>query len=116
MRAELGYYSAGILCACLSYVAMLQSPFAVTACVQSSSAPPPFVHASSCRCHGCQLPQLLRPLPKPSLCSALALHAGGPYLSQLRELVLRSNALRALPRALAEATSLQLLDAGENAE
>ncbi|EFN59504.1 hypothetical protein CHLNCDRAFT_138138 [Chlorella variabilis] len=39
---------------------------------------------------------------------------GGPYLAHLQQLVLRCNALRALPRALAGAPRLQLLDVGEN--
>ena len=42
--------------------------------------------------------------------------ADGPYLGQLQQLVLRSNALRALPPALAGAAQLQCLDAGENDE
>ncbi len=40
----------------------------------------------------------------------------GPYLASLRCLVTRSNRLRVLPPALAEAQQLELLDVGENEE
>ena len=55
--------------------------------------------------------QLLTGLPVHLLsCSP----AGGPYLGSLRQLGLRSNALCALPPALAAAEQLEVLDAGEN--
>jgi hypothetical protein len=49
-------------------------------------------------------------------CSWALPPAAGPYLAELRQLVLRSNALVALPRALAGAPHLELIDAGENEE
>lgn len=42
------------------------------------------------------------------------LAAGGPYLANLRHLVLRSNAFAALPAALGGAARLAALDLGEN--